>query len=216
MKERLAHIKKGLLKKFDDKIGHQLSYFKGKSHKDIVPMMKDGFGCLKRNWPAIQKKATSTEGIKYGIGGLVFIFIFFVLVQSCTPRKGTLLYGICKSFLEQQIPYPHTIYYARVEQYRKALRIYYNHLDSFGQYQREMIECSFFQDPVKGVQVEAIYIDAIKPITKKERAPGKGRLYQVEKKYIDLFNNSLSPSAIMSQEPDLTLPAPEWRAINYD
>jgi hypothetical protein len=188
------------------------SKLKGQSFKDII---RGGFRWLKTNWPAIQKKATSTEGIKYGIGGLVVIFLLFMIVQSCTPRKGTLLYGICRSFLELHIPYPDTIYHARVEQYRKALRIYYNHLDSYGQYQREMIECSFVQDPVKGLQVEAIYIDSIKPITQKERAPGKGRLYQVEQEYIDRFNVSMSPSAIMSQDPDLELPVPEWRAIDY-
>ncbi len=203
MKQRLQTI----IQKF--------SYFKGKSIKDIKPMLGDGWRWFKKNWPAIQKKATSTEGIKYGIGGIVFVFIMFAVIQSCTPRKGTLLYGICRSFLELHIPYPHTIYHARVEQYRKALRIYYNHLDSFGQYQREMIECSFSQDPVKGIQVESIFIDSIKPITQKERAPGKGRLYKVEQEYIDLFNNSLSSSAIMSQDHDLVLPKAEWRAINY-
>jgi len=63
--------------------------------------------------------------------------------------------------------------------------------------------------------VESIYIDTVKEITAKERAAGKGRLYKVEQEYIDLFNNSLSPKAIMSQDPDLTLPKREWRAINY-
>lgn len=212
---RLAVIKKVLGDKFHEKIGHKFIYFKGKTLKDIKPMLGDGWRWFKKNWPAIQKKATSTEGIKYGIGGIIGIFILFAIIQSCTPRKGTLLYGICRSFLELNIPYPNTIYHVRVEQYRKALRIYYNHLDSFGQYQREMIECAFLQDPVKGIQVETIFIDSVKPITEKERAVGKGRLYRVEQKYIDLFNNSLSPSAIMSQDPDLVLPKPEWRAINY-
>lgn len=201
MKERLQAIRSKLVA------------LKGKKLSDIKPMIGKGWRWFKVNWPAMRKKALSTEGIKYGVGGVITIFILFAIIQSCTPRKGTLLYGICKSFLELQIPYPETIYYARVEQYRKALRIYYNHLDSFGQYQREMIECSFYQDDVKGIQVESIYIDSIKPITKKERAVGKGRLYQVEKEYIDLFNNSLSPAAIMSQDPDLILPKPEWRAI---
>jgi len=72
------------------KLQSMLSYLKGKGLKDIKPMMGDGFRLLKKNWPAIRKKATSTEGIKYGVGGLVVIFLIFFLVQSCTPRKGSL------------------------------------------------------------------------------------------------------------------------------
>lgn len=178
-------------------------------------ILKNSMAALKENWPAIQKKATSTEGIKYGAGGFILIFIIFFFVQSCAPRKGTLLYGLCGSFLELNLQYPHTIKHVRVEQYRKAIRIYYNHVDSFGEYQREFIECSFVQDPEKGIQLETVFIDHIKPITNKERAIGKGRLYEVEKKYIDMFNRSRSPAAIMSQDPDLTLPSREWKAVDF-
>ncbi len=187
------------------------------SLKGVKPsvLFKNAVVWLKKKWPAIQKKATSTEGIKYGVGGFIVIFVLFMIVQSCTPRKGTLLYGICGSFLELNLQYPHTIEHARVEQYRKAIRIYYNHLDSFGEYQREFIECAFVQDPEKGIQLETVFIDHIKPITKKERTVGKGRLYQVEQKYIDLFNLSRSPAAVMSQDPDLTLPRYEWKAVDF-
>lgn len=195
-----------------NKVGQAKNFFKDKNPKDYFHAFQSWF---KQNWPVIKKKATSTEGIRYGVGGFILLFIIFSLFQSCAPRKGTLLYGICGAFLELHIPYPSSLYHARVEQYRKALRIYYNHTDSFGQYQREMIECAFIQDPEKGVQLETVFIDHIKPITKKERTVGKGRLYQVEQKYIDLFNLARSPAAIMSQDPDLSLPPQEWKAINY-
>lgn len=161
---------------------------------------------IKKHWPAFKEWAMSTEGIIYGTIAVVVIFIILMVVQACTPRKGSFLYGICGSFLELQIPYPETIRHSSVEQYRKALRIYYSHIDDFGEYQMEMLECSFYMDETERVFLERVYFSHIKDITKKKRAPGKGRLYEVEQEHIDLFNKSFSAEAIMLQEPDLTLP----------
>lgn len=139
-------------------------------------------------------------------GLFVSIFLIVIIVQSCTPRKGSILYGLCQSFLELQVPFPEKINHSYVEQYPKAIRIHYNHIDGFGEYQIEMIECTFRQDPRFGVQMDRAFFDNMKEVTQKERSKGKGRLYEVEKKYVDLYNKSGSPAAIMSQNPDLSLP----------
>lgn len=165
----------------------------------FIPWFKD-------NWPELKEKATSTQGIITGAVSVLVLFVVVMIVQSCTPRKGTILYGMCKSFLEVQIPFPETIEHSFVEQYRKAIRIYFTHTDPFGQYQMEYIECSFFQDAAKGVQLESVYFDHVKKITETTRAPGKGRLYAVKEKHIEMFNNSRSPAAIVKNNPDLTLP----------
>lgn len=161
----------------------------------------------KLNLQSIKNILLGTKGIitMAVVFGLTFIIV--LIVQSCTPQNGSLIYGICKGFLEQQIAFPHTLTYTNVEQYPKAVRIYYTHVDSYGQYQFELIECSFVQDPKNGVQLDKVYFNNIKPVTKAEQLEGKGRLYGVRKEVIDLFNKSQSASAIMSQDPDLSLPS---------
>ncbi len=154
----------------------------------------------------LKKKLTSPKGI---IGGTVTLFLIFgliLIVQSCTPKKGNLLYGICAGFLEQQIPFPKTLKHTSVEQYPKALRIYFTHIDAFGQYQFEMTECTFVQHPQNGVQLDRVFFNQIKDVTEKERVDGKGRLYEVKREVLELFNRSKSSKSIMSQNPNLNLP----------
>lgn len=154
----------------------------------------------------IKKQAFETQNIISGSIVLVLVFVIVMIVQSCTPQKGSLLYGICSGFLEQQVTFPKTLKHTSVEQYPKALRIYFTHIDAFGQYQFEMTECTFKQDPQKGVQLERVFFNQTKEITGSERVDGKGRLYEVTPEAIELFNRSKSANSIMSQNPDLTLP----------
>lgn len=154
----------------------------------------------------IKSYLSTTQGLITTTVVIMGVVLLLTIIQSCTPKKGTILYGLCGAFLEQQILFPETIKHTRVEQYRKAVRIYYTHIDGFGEYQLEMIECSFIQDPAKGVQLESVFIDSIKESTEKSRTPGKGRLYKVKQDYIDKFNNSLSPAAILKNNPNLILP----------
>ncbi|MCI5060373.1 MAG: hypothetical protein MRY79_04795 [Alphaproteobacteria bacterium] len=164
---------------------------------------------VKDNWPEIKEWASSTEGIVVGALSVIVLFVIVSIVQSCTPRKGTILYGMCGAFLEQQVPYPETIQHSHVEQYRKAVRIYYTHTDSFGQYMMRKIECAFVQDPEKGVQLESVILDHIDHITHNKPIVGKGKLYQVRQEYVDKFNESKSPSAILLNEPNIILPEPK-------
>lgn len=155
---------------------------------------------------ALKKKLTSKQGLIW-ISSVVGLFLFMLLVmKACEPRKGTILYGVCSAFLEHQLPYPETIEHTYVEQYSSAVRIYYSHYDAFGQYMTEYLECSFIMDQAKGLQLNAVVFNTINSVTKKEPIKNKGRLYEVEQQYIDIFNQSGSIQAIESQEPDLTLP----------
>jgi hypothetical protein len=174
---------------------------------EYIGKAKGSVKYIKENWPEIKKKATSTEGIIYGSIIVVILFIITTTVQSCMPRKGNILYGICGEFLNLQIPYPHTINKTQVEFYGgRAVRIYYTHIDPFGEYRLENIECAFKQDPEKGLVVETIYFDEVNDVTKKTRVPGKGKRYEVTRENLDNFNETLSPWAIANSEPDLTIP----------
>ena len=168
---------------------------------------------IKDNWPEIKERALGTEGIIYGSIIVVVLFIITITVQSCTPRKGNILYGMCSEYLKLHIPYPDTIKMTQIDFYRKAVRIYYTHIDAFGEYQLEAVECVFYQDEERGVQLENVFYDNVKEVTKKTRAPGKGKLYEVTKENIDLFNNSRSPAAMMAIENDLIIP--DGTAVMY-
>lgn len=152
------------------------------------------------------KKATTKKGMT--VGGSIFGLFLFVLliVKACEPAKGTILYGICGAFLEQQIPFPETIEHTYVEQYGWGVRIYYNHIDAFGQHLNEFLECSFDQQPESDLYLKAVIFSTIKEVTEKTPIKNKGRLYAVEQKYIDKFNKSNSIQIIMNQDIDLTLP----------
>lgn len=121
------------------------------------------------------------------ITGILLLIILFS-VFSCGPRKGNMLYGICKTYLEQNIPYPETIRHTNVEQYPSATRIYFTSIDPFGQYKLEYLECVYKFDAQNNVSVDKILLN------RREEPQEK----------IDLFNKSLS--AIVAGKPDLTLP----------
>ena len=159
----------------------------------------------KKEKASLKETLLGTKGIIWmsSVFGLFFLIVIFY--QACAPRKGTILYGMCSAFLEQQVTFPGTLNYTAVEQYPKAVRIYFTYIDGFGQYQFELAECVFEQGE-QGVMLDRVFFNYIKDITSKERVKGKGRLYEVEQKYIDLFNRSRSVQAIMSQDPDLALP----------
>jgi len=145
----------------------------------------------------IKENIFSTKTLIKAISVFVLLFIVMIIYQSCAPKKGNILYGICSAFLEMQLPFPETIKLKEIEFYRKGLRMHYTHLDGFGEYLLESIECSFEQDPQKGVQLESVFFNYVKESTHKERIQGKGRLYAVKQEEIDLFNNSLSPAAVL-------------------
>ena len=55
--------------------------------------------------PAVKKKKRPIW--LYGLGGFLFLLILFVW-WGMQPLQGTRHYGICKTFVETQIPYPST------------------------------------------------------------------------------------------------------------
>ena len=155
----------------------------------------------------VLKDKLLTRGGKIGLSTSVGILLLTLLMmKACAPAQGSILYGVCSAFLEQQLQYPEMMEKNYVEQYGSGVRIYYTQVDGFGQYLNEFIECSFAQDQKRGLYLSAVVFNTIKSVTKKTTIKDKGYLYKVEKKYINHFNESGSIQAIISSEPDLTLP----------
>jgi hypothetical protein len=134
---------------------------------------------------------TYHRGKLFAAGFTIFVLIIVLIsVFSCGPREGTILYGICKTYLEQNIPYPETIKPTNVEQYPSASRIYYTSIAPFGQFRLDQIECVYKTDAENTLQVDKVLFN------RREEDPEK----------VKKFNVSLA--AIVAGKPDLTLPEP--------
>ena len=154
---------------------------------------------------SLKDKFFTTKNIVIGVVAFIVLSLILMIISASTPAKGNILYGMCSKFLEMQLPFPETIQQKEIELYAAGVRIYYTHLDGFGEYRLEMVECAFNQHPERGVQMKDVFFNYVKPATEKERIAGKGRLYRVKKENIDLFNRSKSPAAIL-EDIDLSIP----------
>ena len=119
---------------------------------------------------------------------IVLLVLVLMLVISCQPKKGNIMYGICSVLSESLVTYPETITDTYVEQYPLGVRIYFTHTDAFGQYKMEILECSYTNDQRGLLMKNAFY----------NRQP-------IEQTRITEFNQTLP--AIVEADPDLTLPA---------
>ncbi len=156
------------------------------------------------------KKWAFTKSGKITLGTTIGLLLLTLLImKACEPKKGSILFGICSAFAEQNVAFPETMKNDYVEQYSSGVRVYYHHIDAFGQYKTEFVECTFEKHPQKGLMLKAAIYNTVKEITEKTPLKNKGRLYQVEQQYIDRFNASSSPFVVQQSEPDLTLPVYE-------
>lgn len=150
-----------------------------------------------KNW-LLTKSGKITAGTTIGL-----LLLTLLIMKACEPAKTTILYPICSAFAEQNIQFPETMRHNLVEEYSSlSLRIYYSHIDGFGQYLTEFVECSFGQNEQRGLFMKAAIYNTINGVTKKVPLKNKGRLYQVEQKHIDLFNQSTTPQIIRDMDPE--------------
>jgi hypothetical protein len=174
--------------------------------KMLARVKKPDFSRLKNmKLSDVKKLISSTKFLVWSVASFILLSILVMIVTSCTPPKGNILYGMCAKFLELQVEYPTSVQHKDIELYPKGTRIYYTHVDSYGDYRVEYIECTFEQDPVRGVQLEDVFFNYIKPATFKERLEDKGRIYQARPDVIQLFNQSNSAKAIL-EDIDLSIP----------
>lgn len=123
----------------------------------------------------------------YAGGALVFAYIGYLLF---VPFKGGLNFGVCKVFLELYVQYPDTLKLSTVEDFGSSYRIWFTHIDSFGEYRLDHMQCFYRPDEQTGFALEKVTV---------------GRR-EVEKQVVDDFNRSIR--VIIEYPPDLTFPAP--------
>ena len=139
---------------------------------------------------AEQKRLAKKEKLKkrfyMALGGLVFLS--FIIWFGMQPLKGSIQYGVCRTFLEMQLKYPHTIKMTFVEIFDKSLRMYYTYNDAFGSIRSEMMECDF--RPFNLLNLETV---------KRDREP-------VDRNLVTEFNKTIP--AVVAADPNLIVPAP--------
>jgi hypothetical protein len=140
---------------------------------------------------AAQLKKNFLKWTGIGVGGLVAIVTAWMFM----PYTGTLSYGICKAFLEQNEPYPSLIKPYKVDEYPGYVSIFYKRTDSFGYESMNTLECAFESDE-NGNPLYTL---------KKVDMNGKNRKYPLEDE-ANLKKFNVGVSALVANPPDLTLP----------
>lgn len=142
--------------------------------------------------PLTPEDVKKLKQIGYGILGFILLAIL-ISIYGCQPKKASMAYGICSTFLELTTPYPQTLNYTDLEGSNTAIRIYFTSVDPFGQFKQEMIECTFGYDEKIGMKLTKI---------QRNRRP-------VDQKEVDKFNLTLP--TIMASDPYLVMPGPDWK-----
>lgn len=141
------------------------------------------------NKKTAKPKPKSNKRFWFG-GGAVALAIF--LWWGFSPVTGTLLFGICKTFVEMSEPYPQNIEYMGVEELGNIVRMTYKTIDPFGIESFKYLECRFKDDERLGVALEAVDINREKKYPQEDPA------------YIKKFNEGIP--GIIQNPPDLAYP----------
>ncbi|MCF8495420.1 MAG: hypothetical protein K9G62_01995 [Alphaproteobacteria bacterium] len=141
---------------------------------------------------AVRKKKANTRkrNMKYAVilGGI--LFFSYGVYQLFIPHQGTIGFGVCKVFLEQNVQYPHTLHLSKVEQFSTSVRIWFTQTDSFGEYRMEPIQCFFRAHEEWGFELDKVTI----------------RRRELDPAIVERFNPTIP--YIKAAPPDLSLPMP--------
>lgn len=101
---------------------------------------------------------------KFAAGGVGFLFVLF-LWWGFQPIHGGPAVGICRTFAELRLRYPESMRMTAVDGFKSNLRLYFTHIDDFGETRSEVFECQFNDDlTLSGAMVnnQAVDGDAVK------------------------------------------------------
>lgn len=157
--------------------------------------------------PAVQKRALKSarvknydqnlvkpqkRRVKKWVWGGVGAAVIFLIMLAVMPPYGTIRFGLCKSFVELNDPYPAFLEWVTAQEAGMAVIIDYNRTDAFGQRTLNQIRCFFKEDPKRGLMLDRVNIN------------GDNEFPQESKEYIDRFNVGI-PS-LLENQPSLIMP----------
>lgn len=143
-----------------------------------------------------QKRKETMALIKKSGMGLVGLIVIYGLHLLFKPFEGGIGFGTCKVFLEQYVRYPSTINYRSVEDYNSNVRIWFTHIDAFGEYKLEALRCYFGPEPEGQIMPGRGFMMNRATINRRD----------LDQTIIDQFN--LSIPAIRAHPPSLVYPPP--------
>lgn len=122
------------------------------------------------------------------IGGLVIALIILSLI----PPYGTMKYGLCKTFVELNDPYPKFLEWVGASESDTGAIIDYNRIDAFGQRTLNQIRCKFDTNAAGQLKLIKVNIN------------GKNEYPQETQPYLDRFNTGIP--ALYNDQPSLVMP----------
>lgn len=135
------------------------------------------------------KKAKIIKRSILGFAAFVALLVFW----GAQPIRGTLQYGVCKTFVELRLRYPQTFRLSLLTNFDQSLRLYFTYVDAYGEKKMDLVECTFRPDPQSDT---GFSLDSI----------AYNRKY-IPQEEIDLFNQSIDVFAHYT--PDLIIPRQE-------
>lgn len=112
------------------------------------------------------------------------------------PAKGTPLFGVCRTFIETHIQYPHTLNITQVVQGRDYVEIYASFINAHGMRPTSVYRCNF-ELTNQGILLDEIIIDFEK----------------INDEITRRFNQNV-PFLLKSKDVDLTLP--NWEGMSLE
>lgn len=135
---------------------------------------------------AKKRKRKKIKNIALGVA----VFLAFVTWLGLQPLKAGIEYGICRTFVENNIRYPTTYQITQYDIYGSSLRLFYTYVDPFGGTRSDMIECIIVPHPQNGYMVQEISIN---------REP-------IDEERLARFNMAIP--GILLGKPNLVIPRP--------
>lgn len=141
------------------------------------------------------KKEKKPGRAKKWIFGVIGALVLLIVGAFFFPRYGTINYGICRTFVELQEPYPTAInwVWAWEDTPNNIAYIGYKRIDPFGLESSNEIQCTITNDKDKG------------PLLTKVDINGKKRKYpQEDPAVLEKFNTGMI--GILEHPPSLIMP----------
>lgn len=148
-----------------------------------------------------KKQKQRKKQIKYGIIFGILVLLGYGISRLFIPYQGHQTFAICKTFLELNVQYPTTIRLSEAFTRGNKVRIWFSHLDGFGQYKIQQIQCIYGPDEKLPYKLESVAISSV-TITSENRDR-----WEIDAEKIKLFNKAVMPFLI-TYDLDLTLPWP--------
>jgi hypothetical protein len=139
---------------------------------------------------AIKKREKRKKNFKRVLLSLVAFVVFYMFYWLVKPFESSMQYGICKVFVELNVPYPDTVYFSEVVEFQDSIRVWFSYSDSFGEFRLEPIQCYFGPSEKYGMELTRITI---------------GRR-EIDPNAVASFNSALP--AILANPPTLVYPTP--------